>query len=584
MIAPDRRSRAGRVRRSDYSDERDPDGPGGRSGPTLWDLVESWATDHPGDRAFTDERCSVAIGELHDRALSMAAGLESVGVGPGVRVMLQLPNSVEAAVAICAVNRLGGIVVPVQMALRHQDLRTLIERTDPTVVIGVAKHHNFEHGRMLRELTSDCSDRTMTYLFDGPEVTPPVRSDAARMLGPADRRPDDPAFIIFTAGTSGRPKGCVHSTTTLMFCADGVADALGITSSDCMFMPSPVMHTTGLVNGIVIPLRCRIPAVLQGAWNPDTALEMITRHSCTVTLGATAFAVGLLDAYDPERHDLGRFRLVALGGAPIPGSVVHEAQKRLGCRVASLYGSTEGLILTATRPNDVADRVASSDGRAVDGVRVEITDEAGEPLGVGEVGEVRVRTPGRFLRYWDDPKLMSEAIDDGGRLRTGDLGKVDAEGYLRLTGRIADLVIRGGSNISVVEIEEILIAHESIAEVAIVGKPDRRLGERCCAFIVPAGAPPSVADLAHFLGERAVARFKFPEHVVIVDEIPKNAAGKVLKALLRERAAALGQTDSGDVGTQPPEAESSTLTEQMPVEVESDGTRPEMYSASRETQ
>lgn len=504
-----------------------------------------WADDSPDDVAVIDDRgVSMTAGELRDGAWRLAGYLSSRGVEPGDRVLVQVANRVEAMVAVFGVLRLGAILIPSQPALRSHDLRSLLERTGAVAVVVNSEHRGFDHVAMFRELIADApAVRDLIVVGgDAGEFTP--LSDAL-LADPYDGPlpdPDDPALVIFTSGTTSAPKGCLHTSNTYMFTVRGTGAAIGAGPGDVMFMPSPVMHTTGLVVGVMIPVIFRIPTVLQGVWEVEAALDLIARQRCTMTLGATAFATMFLDAYDPERHDLDAFRLFGLAGAPIPAETVAAVQRTLGCNVVTLYGSSEGLILAATRLDDQIERIASSDGHPVEGVELEIADAAGEPVPKGTEGEIRLTAPGRFICYWADDARTRDAIDDRGRLVTGDLARMDPDGYIRITGRVADVIIRGGMNISAVEVESLLLTHPAVRDVAVVSMPDERLGEKCCAYVVAEGEAPTIADLAEFLDRRGVAKFKFPERVEVIDDLPRNPTGKVEKFKLREAIRRSAQT------------------------------------------
>lgn len=495
-----------------------------------------WADERPDDVAVVDDRGgSLTAAELRDAAWRLAGHLSSRGVQPGDRVLVQVANRVEAMVAVFGVLRLGAILIPAQPALRSHDLRSLLERTGAVAVVVHDEHRGFDHVAMFRELLADApAVREVVVVGDdaGEYTTLADALLAAPYAGPLPD-PDDPALVIFTSGTTSAPKGCLHTSNTYMFTVRGTGAAIGAGPGEVMFMPSPVMHTTGLVVGVMIPVIFRMPTVLQGVWEVEAALDLIARQRCTITLGATAFATMFLDAYDPDRHDLSAFRLFGLAGAPIPAETVAAVQRTFGCNVVTLYGSSEGLILAATRLDDSIERIASSDGHPVEGVELEITDPAGVAVPTGTEGEIRLTAPGRFICYWADDDRTREAIDDAGRMVTGDLARMDDEGYIRITGRVADVIIRGGMNISAVEVESLLLEHPAVRDVAIVSMPDDRLGEKCCAYVVARGEPPTVATLADFLDERGVAKFKFPERVEVVEELPRNPTGKVEKFKLR---------------------------------------------------
>lgn len=502
--------------------------------------LDAWADESPGDVAVMDDSgSSMTAGELRDAAWSLAGHLSSKGVLPGDPVLVQVANSVEAMIAIFGVLRLGAILVPAQAALRKHDLTSLLGRTHPVAVIVNAEHRGFDHVTMFRELLADAPDVRDVIVAgdDAAEFTPLSVAISSEAYDGPFAEPDDPALVIFTSGTTSLPKGCVHTSNTYMFTVRGTGAAIGAGPDEVMFMPSPVMHATGLAVGVMIPVVFRMPTVLQAIWNVDDALDLIARHRCTMTLGATAFATMFLGAYDPERHDVSNFRLFGLAGAPIPAETVADIQRTFDCKVVTLYGSSEGLILAATRLDDSIERIASSDGHPVPGVELEITDPQGDPVANGTEGEIRFQAPGRFVCYWADDERTRTAIDDKGRFITGDLARMDDDGYIRLTGRVADVIIRGGMNISAVEVESMLLEHPAVKDIAIVSMPDDRLGEKCCAYVVPSGESdeaPTVASLAEFLGERGIAKYKYPERVEIVDELPRNPTGKVEKFKLRD--------------------------------------------------
>ncbi|MBH0118785.1 AMP-binding protein [Rhodococcus sp. CX] len=279
-------------------------------------------------------------------------------------------------------------------------------------------------------------------------------------------------------------------------------------------------------------------AHLLDVFSPTAALERIGAYRCTGTASPAPFIRMLLDAYDPAVHDVSRLRFWLTAGAAIPTSLVQEAQDRLsGCRVVSAYGSSEIMMATVCRPEDSVDRVATSDGAPVPGVELRIVDVDGKESAPGTDGEIRYRGPGRMLEYWGRPELTAEGQDSEGWWRTGDLGRIDEQGYLRVTGRIKDIIIRGGFNISAREVEEALLQHPAIADVAVVGLPDEAVGERACAVVVARDDTRlTVDDLRrHLVDEHKIAVWKVPERVEYVDEFPRTATGKIQKFALRAK-------------------------------------------------
>jgi acyl-coenzyme A synthetase/AMP-(fatty) acid ligase len=516
-------------------------------------LLDAWADEAPEDIAIVDEHYALDIREVQDRSRRLATVLAELGVRPRDRVLVQIPNQAEAIIAVHAVGRLGAITVFAQTALREAELAASLRRTEAAAVVTVTEHRGFAHAAVALELTKELPSVRGVVAIGAP-VDGATSYEDAMEAQPCDGTgagPDEPFCIIFTSGTTSLPKGCVHTSNTLVFSARGTSRAMDVGPSDVMFMSSPLMHSTGLVIGTLSPLINRIPTVLQTQWEPERALRIISEHRCTTTLGPTTFGTMMLDVYDPARHDISSFRTFALAGAPIPSSVVQAIHATFGCRVVAAYGSTEGLVVTTTRINDSIERIASSDGIATDGVEVDIVDDHRQPVSPGTEGEVRIKAPGRFLTYWRDEDRMREAVDSQNRLYSGDFGCMGEDGYLRITGRKTDIIIRGGTNISTEEVESSLVGHPDVADVAVVAMPDPRLGERACAYVVPAGSGGfDLPALRAFLGDARVAKFKWPERVEVVDTLPRNPTGKVEKWRLRDDIAAKvrAEVTPSDVG------------------------------------
>jgi cyclohexanecarboxylate-CoA ligase/acyl-CoA synthetase len=312
---------------------------------------------------------------------------------------------------------------------------------------------------------------------------------------------------------------------------------MGMTRDDVMFMPSPVTHALGLTLGLMAPTLAGASVELLDVFRPGTALERVAARGCTGTASPAPFIAMMLDAYDPAVHDVSRLRFWLTAGAAIPTVLVTEAADRFsGCRVVPAYGSSEVMMATVCRPEDPVERVASSDGRPVPGVELRIVAD-GQAVPAGTDGEICYRGPGRLLEYWGRPDLTAGALDDQGWWHTGDLGRLDEAGYLRVTGRIKDIIIRGGFNVSAREVEEALLALPAVAVAAVIGVPDPALGERVCAVLELAAdqAAPTLEGLRDYLTrERGLAVWKVPERLEIVDKWPVTATGKVQKFLLRD--------------------------------------------------
>jgi acyl-CoA synthetase (AMP-forming)/AMP-acid ligase II len=470
------------------------------------------------------------------QAWRLAGGLSELGVGPGDRVVVQLQNSLEALVTYYALGRLGAVMVPRMTIYREHEVSDAIERTEAKVLIVPGVFRGFDHGAMGRSLKARCPSLGQVVVVGeapGSALTFHDVATADPYLGPRPAA-DDLHIVLFTSGTTAKPKGVMHSFNTFVTCAKGLAKRFALTPDDICLMPSPLMHNTGLQNGALIPAVTGCASVLQEVWEPNAGLELINRYKATFSVGATPFVTMMVDAYDPDRHDLSSFRLFACGGAPVPASVVRDAVDVLGCTLMTVFGQTESSLQTITKLDDPVERVASSDGRAPEGTDVAILNDDGQELPSGQEGEICSRGPGVMVGYWRDPQRTKEAFEYGW-FHSGDLGRMDADGYVRVTGRKKDIIIRGGTNISPSEIEELLLEHPSVADVTVVGLPDRVLGERACAFVVPAsGTSPTLTELTDFLRHKKIAVQKLPERLELRDELPRTATGKVEKYRLRD--------------------------------------------------
>jgi cyclohexanecarboxylate-CoA ligase/acyl-CoA synthetase len=523
---------------------------------TLCEWLERWATEDPDHRAVTDGVHDLSYGRLRQDSYRIAGWLRSVGVVAGDRVAVQLPNWAEFVTTYLAIARIGAILVPIMPVYRASEVRHILENSGAVVAVTAQEFRGFDHLAMFRELTVQVPSLHQLMIVRGTsDLTPsetayeqivdPDSCDAPSVeeLGPY---PDADAghAIIYSSGTESAAKGCYHTWNTLAFTARTLAsDIFRMTPHDTMYMPSPVSHSTGVVIGIVTPLLAGSGIHLQDIWEPTEGLRRIEEYKCSITASATPFVRMALDAAKESGRDLSSMRAWLCAGAPIPSSLAREFQETFTeGTLLPLYGCTEVLAATVCRLDDPIERVASSDGRiAAAGVQLKTVDLDGRETAVGVEGEICYRGPGTILGYWNDPDKTRAAIDDDGWHHCGDLGTLDAEGYLRVTGRLKDIIIRGGQNLSAREIEELLITHPQVRDAAVVAYPDTRLGEKVCAYLIPEpGSSLTVETIRHYLvGTRNVAIQKVPERVIVVDDFPTTASGKIQKYLLRKRAASI---------------------------------------------
>ena len=487
--------------------------------------------------AVTDGDHSLSYLQLEERTRAVAGALHRMGVGKGDVVSWQLPNWWEAFPLHYGILRRGAVSNPIVPIYRRNEVEFILRQAESKVFVHPASFRGFDYRQMVSEMAPHLPAlaRTVVVRGDG------AGRDTFEEMLEAEEAPDvertdtEPALLMYTSGTTSSPKGVVHPHATLVRENHGCADSWGLTGQDRIFMPSPLTHITGLLYGLQLPAMIGSQVVLQDVWEPKRALELIERHRCTFTAAATPFLHGLTHCEDLHRRDISSLRWVGVGGADVPPGLVREAETRLDATIARGYGSTEYPTATQAWVDDPLDWRAETDGRPVEGTQLRIVDESGADVAIGERGELLVRGPERFIGYLVPP--ADEAVFDAeGWFATGDLARRDPHGQLTIDGRKKDIILRGGENISVKEVEDHLYAHPKVADVAIVAMPDPVLVERACAYVVvAAGAkPPTLSQLREYLLNRGLAVQKVPERIEQVEELPKNLAGKVQKAKLRE--------------------------------------------------
>jgi cyclohexanecarboxylate-CoA ligase len=361
---------------------------------------------------------------------------------------------------------------------------------------------------------------------------------AARAPATTPARPNDVIEILYTSGTTGQPKGVMHTSNTLMSSLAAFIERMALSSGDVVLMASPLAHQTGFAYGMMLSIRLGCPLVLMDVWNGERAAEIIAAEGVTFTMASTPFLADLTKVAERNPAATKSLRVFVTAGAPIPSVLVTRARGLLGAQIVSAWGMTENGTVTSTCLQDSTEKAAETDGCPLPGMEVRVVDADGRVLAAGEEGRLQARTPTCFVGYLKRPEL--NGVDPDGWFETGDIARLAADGYIRITGRAKDVIIRGGENIPVVEIENLLYKHPAIVDVAIVAMPDPRLGERACAFVVARpGSDVSLPALVAFLEEFQVARQYMPERVELMDDLPRTASGKIQKVALREVAQAL---------------------------------------------
>jgi cyclohexanecarboxylate-CoA ligase len=357
--------------------------------------------------------------------------------------------------------------------------------------------------------------------------------DAADILQRHRPRPDDVTQLLYTSGTTGEPKGVMHTANTTMSNIIPYAQRLHLGADDVVLMASPMAHQTGFMYGLMMPIMLQASAVLQDIWEPRQAAQLVREHGVTFTMASTPFLTDLARTVAESGKGVPTLRTFLCAGAPIPGPLVEQARRAMGTKIISAWGMTENGAVTLTRPEDEDVCSVTTDGCPLPGVELKIVDADGAELPPDSPGKLLVRSCSNFGGYLHRPQL--NATDAEGWFDTGDMARINAQGYIRITGRDKDVIIRGGENIPVVEIEALLYRHPGVAVVAVVAYPDERLGERACAIIVPKhGHSIDLPSLVGFLKAQKVAPQYIPEKLIVRDGMPTTPTGKVQKFKLRE--------------------------------------------------
>jgi cyclohexanecarboxylate-CoA ligase len=482
-----------------------------------------------GESAVVEGDLSLTFAELAAAAGRVAEGLRERGVRPGDRVVTQLPNWWEAVVASWGVFLAGGVLVPVVPIYRAHELRFIINQAQPRAVIAPARFRSYPHAAELRVVVTGLGVDAVVVSVRG--ETPGTESLDALLratAGPLDAQasPDDIAVVLYTSGTTSQPKGALHSHQTLLAEARDVAGWCRLDHRDRVFMASPLSHITGLSYGIVLPVDLGCGVVLQDRWDAPAAVDLIETTGCTFTVSATPFLRGLAEAYAGRGPSA--LRVFVCGGADIPSELVRRAHRLMGTRVVRTYGSTELPTSSMADPFGDLDTTATGEGKPMGRNEIVVRDEGAGP-------ELLVRGPELFLGYLD-AELNEAAFTGDGYFRTGDQARIDADSTVHITGRIKDIINRGGEKFSVAEVEALLLDHPSVREVAVVSYPDSILVERACAYVVPeSGSVPTLEELREHLLAAGLAVQKAPERLLLVADLPRTASGKVQRFVLRDQ-------------------------------------------------
>jgi len=489
-----------------------------------------------GDKRFS-------FGQINDMANNLSSNLRSLGIKKGDVISLELPNWYQVLVTYLAMSKIGCIVNPIVPIYQDREVRFILKQARSKVFIIPNQFRGFDYTAMVQRIRPDLPSLKHV-LVVGKDIPENMLSLDKLISSPAERRPrrtkvsaNSVKLLSYTSGTTAEPKGVQHTHNTLLSEMATLKSFHGVSDQDIVFMPSPLTHITGVVYALEMPFVLGCSVVLLDTWNPEVAIKLIEKERCTFMVAATPFLQHVLDSPAIKTHDVSSLRLFACGGAAVPPELIERAWKEAGWRAMRVYGSTEAPTITWGIPKDgTMEKAARTDGK-IAGYHVKIVDGERKEVQLGKEGEIAARGPELFVGYLDS-KLNGDCLDGQGYFYTGDLGRLDDEGYIEITGRIKDIIIRGGENISVKEIEDLLHTHPSVSEVACVAMPDLKMGEKACAYITTrAGASVTIEDMTAFLAKQGLSKRKIPERLEIIKEFPRTPSGKIIKSELRKDVA-----------------------------------------------
>ena len=517
---------------------------------TILDFLRSAVEKNPDKTALVSVKVENQIEQtfsyqqIWDMTNKIALGLRQLGVEKNDVVSCQLPNWWEFTLLYLACSRIGAVLNPLMPIFRERELEFMLKHGESKVFVVPKTFRNFNHEQLANQLQNKLDSLKHVVVvngegennFDRLLLNHGLEQDllALAELDSLESGPDDITQLIFTSGTTGEPKGVMHTANTLFSNIVPYAKRLHLTENDVVLMASPMAHQTGFMYGLMMPIQLNTKVVLQDVWDVAKAVDLIHQHQVNFTMASTPFLNDLSNTVAEQHDKVDSLKIFLCAGAPIPGPLVQKARDILGVKVISAWGMTECGAVTLTRPEDEDERSFNTDGIALPGVEIKIVDKKGQTKAVNESGRLMIRTCSNFGGYLKRPHLND--TDTEGWFDTGDIAYQDEQGYIRICGRKKDVIIRGGENIPVAEIESLLYKHPNIATVALVAYADDRMGERACAIIKlkDQTKPLSFNELVDFLKTHNLAMQYLPERLEIWEDIPMTPSGKIQKFKLRE--------------------------------------------------
>jgi len=476
--------------------------------------------------------------EMHEEGVRLAGALHALGLRKGDVLAMEMPNWMEACLLYHAATALGIVVTPIIHIYQAKEVEFILRQSGAKAFVVPDDWRGIDYLSMVESIRPRLPDLEHIIVVGGKTPAGTLSFDELAKNATDDFprpeiSPDDPHILAYTSGTTSDPKGVVHSHNSLLAECGQTKAYSGGDQRDVFLCPNPIGHIAGIFSALIAPFVYGYDTlVLMDGWDPKWALELIQEHRVTRTGGATFFAMTLINAPEFKDYDTSSLQLFGLGGAGVPPSIVQQLHA-LGWESSRSYGCTEHPSITMGALDDPPDKCAFTDGRPQRDVEVRLVDDDGKDVPSGSEGEVVSRGPDQFLGYMD-PAMDAEAFDEEGWFRTGDIGRFDSDGYLVITDRKKDIIIRGGENISAREVEEVLAKHPKVQESAVTAIADPKYGERVCAFVITREAQPLTLEevLTHFKAE-GVAKQKTPERLELVTEFPRTLSGKIQKYLLR---------------------------------------------------
>lgn len=509
---------------------------------SLADYWQQTARAMPDKIAVVDNHgASYTYSALDHAASCLANWMLAKGIESGDRIAFQLPGWCEFTVIYLACLKIGAVSVPLLPSWREAELVWVLNKCQAKMFFAPTL---FKQTRPVDLILPLQNQLPQLQQIVGVDKLAPATSSLSLSQIIADNIPlttaitthgDELAAVLFTSGTEGLPKGVMLTHNNILASERAYCARLNLTWLDVFMMPAPLGHATGFLHGVTAPFLIGARSVLLDIFTPDACLALLEQQRCTCMLGATPFVYDLLNLLEKQPADLSALRFFLCGGTTIPKKVARECQQ-LGIKLLSVYGSTESSPHAVVNLDDPLSRFMHTDGYAAAGVEIKVVDDARKTLPPGCEGEEASRGPNVFMGYFDEPELTARALDEEGWYYSGDLCRMDEAGYIKITGRKKDIIVRGGENISSREVEDILLQHPKIHDACVVAMPDERLGERSCAYVVLKAPHHSLSleEVVAFFSRKRVAKYKYPEHIVVIEKLPRTASGKIQKFLLRK--------------------------------------------------